>query len=94
MAYWMATALSLGELLCRTSSDKAAVLGISIVCAASTMIRWANELVGSVFSACSARDMASAGFLRKASWALATCGEELAPLIIFLKKPPPPAFLA
>ena len=54
------------------------------------MMRWAAELFGSPFKICSAIAIASAGFLLNAILALAICGEEPAPLNIFLKKPEPP----
>ena len=54
------------------------------------MMRWAAELLGSLFNICSAIAIASAGFLPRAIRALASCGEDPARLNIFLKKPPPP----
>ena len=51
------------------------------------MMRCAAELCGSLFNICSAMAMAWPGLLRNAICALASCGEEPAPLIIFLKKP-------
>ena len=85
---------SLGEFFTRVSSDITAVCGSSNAWAASTMIRCAAKLFGPPFKICSAMAMASAGFLFNAILALATWGEEPAPLHIFLKNPQAaPAFL-
>ena len=66
------------------------VRGSSSTCAAWTIRRCPAELLGSLFRICSAMARALAGLVRTAIWPLATSGEELAPLSIFLKKPPPP----
>ena len=90
-ATWLANSItsarSFGEFLTIVSSDNIAVCGNSKAMAASTMIRWAEELPASLFKTCSAMAIASAGFLPNVIFAFAICGDEPAPLIIFLKKP-------